>query len=357
MEAEDEQIPAKVSPASVARVLVERPYAVLRDFMFLEYEWEEYEGNASGVPQKAVFLFQHFCVCWWAILQGGKTRGRVTKLAELIGPSVAESIELCLKEWEWKGCYDKLEKVLLMATTQDEDTWGTARRELYFPEQPGKKKSLEGNWKSFSSGGYLQTYWEMLKDLETEEEVELNRFLEKILSRCQCLPRGNKSTPWLPGVDGEVVLNVNPREYRLEVIQKGVCVERQSKRVMKTQKESLEAVLKATREGLDWETSRRLGRVKRKERSGRSEVEEIEPDELETGAEGSASGGSLNENEDYEETSGDVELEKQDSEGQGNAASGESYSEDEGSAVAKKQKVRGIPSGRGSGKRLGRPKK
>lgn len=69
-----------------------------------------------------------------------------------------------------------------------------------------------------------------------------------------------------------------------------------------------------------------------KKRNGTTESEEIEIDELGIVAEGSASGGSLSENEDYEDTSGDIGLEEE-------------------------QRVRGISSGGGSRKHLGRPNK
>lgn len=200
--------------------------------------------------------------------------------------------------------------------------------------------------------------------------MKLNQYLEKLLSRCQCLPKGDIKTPWTNGGKGEVPLVVNPAEYRLDVIQNGLGVTRTSKRVMRTMKDSMEAVLRASHDGMTWEEAKRISRGRRRRMRGSTEKSELSS-ESESEKEEDESEGSLNENEGVEEEDEDSE-ESERSDGQ--SSSDTSSSEDERprkkarverilesseednnkKGNEEKTKERFVPRGRGRGKGRGR---
>lgn len=66
-------------------MLTDTPYKILRDFVFLNYEWEEFERDSDGIAWQAVYVFSRFCAGWWAIILPPKLNRKGPTANELEG--------------------------------------------------------------------------------------------------------------------------------------------------------------------------------------------------------------------------------------------------------------------------------
>ncbi|KAJ3791620.1 hypothetical protein GGU11DRAFT_751383 [Lentinula aff. detonsa] len=227
-EAEDKEIPSTISAEGIGKLLVERPYAIMREFVFLPYEYEEF-GRGNAIGWEALELVRLFTCAIWVLLKDEEVREKAPRPEEL------EGLESVLKFWSWDRRYDGLQKPLLMRTTIEGENWGVESRKRFFPT--GEVR-LEGKWKVLGEC-YINRYRAGQKKRSGEEREEMNKCVEKLFEGMQCLPRGNQREPWVGGKNREVVLNVNPNEYRREALGvEGGVKKRGVKGVMKTAKDA-----------------------------------------------------------------------------------------------------------------------
>ncbi|KAJ3738430.1 hypothetical protein EV360DRAFT_90552 [Lentinula raphanica] len=239
--------PSFLSGEAIGKLLVERPYAVMRDFIYLPYEFEEFIPGRNAIAMEALELMRLFTCSFWVLLKSSEVRERAPRPEEL------EGVESLLKFWSWDQRYDALYKPLLIRTTTDGDQWGVESRKRFFPTN---EVPLVGKWKVLALA-YIDRYRTGQRIRSLEERVLMDKFLEKLFGAMQCLPRGTKREPWVGGKNQEVVLSVNPNEYRREASGVQAGVRRGTKGVMKT-------VRDARRDALTLVMGRGVGEYERK---------------------------------------------------------------------------------------------